>query len=135
MDAAPFADRLCHAIECKGSPVVVGLDPKWEQLPDFLRQACGEAHGATPQAAAEAIWHYNRTLIDAVHDLVPAVKPQLASAMYDSTEQRGGYVRFGYSECTNTLQWSPRQEPAFIDIVRCVEWKAVTARKLLKAPT
>ncbi len=78
MDAARFADRLCSAVERKASPVVVGLDPKLEHLPDFLRQACQAAYGATPRAAAEALWHYNRTIIDAVYDLVPAVKPQLA---------------------------------------------------------
>ncbi len=78
MGSARFADRLCNAIERKASPVVVGLDPKLEQLPDFLRQACHVAYGATPRAAAETLWHFNRTIIDAVHDLVPAVKPQLA---------------------------------------------------------
>lgn len=78
MGATRFADRLCRAIERKASPVVVGLDPQWEQLPDFLRQACRAAYGATPRAAAEALWHFNRPIIDAVHDLVPAVKPQLA---------------------------------------------------------
>ncbi len=73
-----FADRLCRAIERKASPVVVGLDPQLDHIPPFLRRACQSVYGPTLRAAAEAMWHFNRTLIDAVHDLVPAVKPQLA---------------------------------------------------------
>lgn len=93
MDTVQFADRLCRAVEHKASPVVVGLDPKWEQLPGFLRQACGAAYGATPRAAAEALWHFNRTIIDAVHDLVPAVKPQLAFYERYGTEGLRAFVR------------------------------------------
>ena len=78
MTTVRFADRLCRAIECKDSPVVVGLDPQLDQLPAFLRRACQAAYGTTPRAAAEALWQFNRTLINSVFDLVPAVKPQLA---------------------------------------------------------
>jgi orotidine-5'-phosphate decarboxylase len=73
-----FADRLCAAIDAKGSPVAVGLDPRPERLPPYLLAACRAELGDTPQAAAEALWRFNRGLIDAVHDVVPAVKPQLA---------------------------------------------------------
>lgn len=73
-----FADRLWAAIERKGNAVVVGLDPRLESLPDELVTTCQAAHGATTHAAAEALWQFNRAIIDAVHDLVPAVKPQLA---------------------------------------------------------
>jgi orotidine-5'-phosphate decarboxylase len=71
-------DRLCNAIGQKGSPVVVGLDPRVEDLPAPLLAECRELYGPTTQAAAEALWRFNRAIIDAVHDLVPAVKPQLA---------------------------------------------------------
>jgi orotidine-5'-phosphate decarboxylase len=73
-----FADRLWAAIERTQSPVVVGLDPHLDSLPPSLLTACRETYGATPRAAAEALWQFNRTIIDAVYDLVPAVKPQLA---------------------------------------------------------
>lgn len=73
-----FMDRLCSAIAQKSSPVVVGLDPRVDSLPAPLLTECRELYGATTQAAAEALWRFNRAIIDAVHDLVPAVKPQLA---------------------------------------------------------
>ena len=73
-----FADRLCAAIARTGNPVVVGLDPRLASLPEGLRTACCQQYGMTPRAAAEALWQFNRGIIDAVHDLVPAVKPQLA---------------------------------------------------------
>ena len=73
-----FADRLYAAIARTGSPVVVGLDPRVDSLPAPLVTACVQEYGATLQGAAEALWRFNREIIDAVHDLVPAVKPQLA---------------------------------------------------------
>jgi orotidine-5'-phosphate decarboxylase len=77
-DTGHFADRLWTAIERTGSPVVVGLDPRLESLPEALLTACQQTYGNTMRAAAEALWRFNRDIIDAVHDLVPAVKPQLA---------------------------------------------------------
>jgi len=73
-----FADRLCEAIARKGNAVVVGLDPRLESLPAELLEVCRVTYGSTTRAAAEALWRFNRDIIDAVHELVPAVKPQLA---------------------------------------------------------
>jgi orotidine-5'-phosphate decarboxylase len=73
-----FADRLCEAIERKGNAVVVGLDPRLESLPEDLLAVCRATYGSTTRAAAEALWRFNRDIIDVVHDLVPIVKPQLA---------------------------------------------------------
>lgn len=73
-----FADRLCAAISRAGSPVVVGLDPRLDSLPPTLLAQCRREYGDTPRAAGEALWRFNRAIIDAVHDLVPVVKPQLA---------------------------------------------------------
>lgn len=75
---AHFADRLCAAIERTGSPVAVGLDPHVDHLPAPLLKRCRTQYGTTTQAVGEALWEFNRTIIDAVHDLVPVVKPQLA---------------------------------------------------------
>ena len=73
-----FADRLCAAIDDKGSAVVVGLDPRPDSLPPYLLAACRAELGESTEAVAEALWRFNRGIIDAVHDVVPAVKPQLA---------------------------------------------------------
>jgi len=88
-----FADRLCEAIECKGNAVVVGLDPRLESLPEDLVEASWAAYGATTRAAAEALWQFNRAIIDAVHDLVPVVKPQLAFYECYGIEGLQAYVR------------------------------------------
>lgn len=73
-----FADRVCAAVDAKGSPVVVGLDPRPESLPPHLLSDCKGEFGDTPQAVGEAFWRFNRGIIDSLHGVVPAVKPQLA---------------------------------------------------------
>lgn len=73
-----FADRLVSAIETKGTPICLGLDPRWEQLPESLRSEALRAHGNTPRARADAFLNFNRALLDAVADLVPVCKPQVA---------------------------------------------------------
>jgi orotidine-5'-phosphate decarboxylase len=65
---ASFADRLLHSIRAKDSRCVVGLDPRVDQMPRFVS-------GGSPYAAITA---FHELVIDAVADLVPAVKPQLA---------------------------------------------------------
>ncbi len=93
MRAGHFADRLCEAIARKGNAVVVGLDPRLESLPADLLAACREAYGASTRAAGEALWQFNRAMIDAVHDLVPVVKPQLAFYERYGLEGLQAYVR------------------------------------------
>ncbi|MBP9718123.1 orotidine-5'-phosphate decarboxylase [Candidatus Gracilibacteria bacterium] len=73
-----FADRLVAAIQKKGSPICMGLDPRLDRLPKFLLKAAKEKKGETLEAAADAIFEFNKGLIDATHDLVPVVKPQFA---------------------------------------------------------
>jgi len=72
-----LADRI---IELK-NPTVVGLDPRFDMLPKFLRDEMTDAYGETPKAAAEAFYEFNRRIIDKIYDIVPAVKPQIA--MYE----------------------------------------------------
>src|SRR5881397_2080086 len=91
--AGHFADRLCEAMARKGNAVVVGLDPRLESLPAQLLETCRATHGSTTRAAAEALWQFNRDIIDAVHDLVPAVKPQLAFYERYGLEGLQAYVR------------------------------------------
>ncbi len=73
-----FADRLNAAIKKKHSAVCVGLDPRLEQLPDFIKRKKFDNHKNVFSAAAEAILEFNKGIIDAVCDLVPVVKPQIA---------------------------------------------------------
>lgn len=71
-------DRLINAIDKMDNPTVAGLDPKLEYIPAYIVEQAVRAHGNTPKAAAEAVLTYNKALIDAMCDIVPAVKPQAA---------------------------------------------------------
>jgi len=74
-----FADRLMDAVKKKGNPICVGLDPRLDKIPEFI---CNEAFKKFPKdpmkAAATAILEFNKGIIDAVADIVPVVKPQIA---------------------------------------------------------
>ena len=67
-----FCDRLLEAVEAKGSPVCVGLDPVYERLPASLQAA-----GADSPARVKAIGAFCRQVLQAVAPIVPAVKPQI----------------------------------------------------------
>lgn len=69
-----FGDRLCEAVRRKGNAIVVGIDPRPEQLPEALRPGAG----AGRKAVAGALEAFGRELIDVVAPLVPAVKLQAA---------------------------------------------------------
>lgn len=73
-----FADRLIQAIQTKGNPICVGLDPRLDHLPNFILDKVIRKYDKTLQAAAEAFFEFNCGIIDAVADLVPCVKPQIA---------------------------------------------------------
>lgn len=74
-------DSLINAIRAKENPTVVGLDPSLNFIPAGLKDEGFETHGKTPRAVAEIFFAYNKAIIDAVADIVPAVKPQIA--MYE----------------------------------------------------
>lgn len=73
-----FGDRLNAAIKAKGSIVCVGLDPRMEQIPLFIKERNFNKFGNKLTAAAESILEFNKGIIDAVCDIVPVVKPQIA---------------------------------------------------------
>ncbi len=73
-----FADRLTNRISELDNPTVVGLDPRLNQIPEHIRTSAMEELGETTEAAAEAIIDFNMGIIDAIYDIVPAVKPQIA---------------------------------------------------------
>lgn len=74
-------NKLVEQIQKKDAPVVVGLDPMLGYVPEHLTKKAFEEYGETLEGAAEAIWQYNKGIVDAVYDLIPAVKPQVA--MYE----------------------------------------------------
>ncbi|MCI8769547.1 MAG: orotidine-5'-phosphate decarboxylase [Lachnospiraceae bacterium] len=74
-------NKLIAGIQKKNAPVVVGLDPMLNYVPGKIKDAAFEEFGETLEGAAEAIWQFNKGIIDAIYDLVPAVKPQIA--MYE----------------------------------------------------
>lgn len=74
-------NKLVAEIKKKDAPVVVGLDPMLGYVPEHLTRKAFEEFGETLEGAAEAIWQYNKGIVDAVYDLIPAVKPQIA--MYE----------------------------------------------------
>ena len=71
-------DRLIRKIKETGNPSVVGLDPKLEYVPEFLRKEYEEEDGLSLRAAARAIFAFNKAIIDEICDVVPAIKPQAA---------------------------------------------------------
>lgn len=73
-----FADRLNAQIQAKKSVVCVGLDPRLEQVPAFIREKCFAEYANPITAAAESILEFCKMIIDSTHDLVPVVKPQIA---------------------------------------------------------
>ena len=74
-------NKLVEKIKKTGAPIVVGLDPMMNFVPEHIKAAAFEAKGETLEGAAEAIWLYNKEIIDKTYDLIPAVKPQIA--MYE----------------------------------------------------
>ncbi|MEK9132206.1 MAG: orotidine-5'-phosphate decarboxylase [Patescibacteria group bacterium] len=81
-----FSDRLIAAIKAKGSPICVGLDPQLAHIPEFIKGPFEAKKAKSFDAASEAIVEFNKGIIDAVHDLVPVVKPQFAF-----------YVQYGFA--------------------------------------
>jgi len=71
-------DRLIEKIVKLQNPTVAGLDPALDLVPEFLKQHCYKEHGENLKGAAQAVFEFNKGLIDALYDVVPAVKPQLA---------------------------------------------------------
>ena len=71
-------DTLIEKIKQTNNPTVVGLDPRLEYIPNFIKQRAYDEFGKTPAGAMEAFWQFNKAIIDATYDLIPAVKPQIA---------------------------------------------------------
>lgn len=73
--------QLMEKIQKTKAPVCVGLDPMLSYVPGHLVERALEECGETLRGAAEAVWQFNKEIIDHTFDLIPAVKPQIA--MYE----------------------------------------------------
>ena len=71
-------DNLLRAICEKQNPTVAGLDPKLDYVPQYIKDKAFNKYGETLKGAAKAILEFNKCLIDALHEVVPAIKPQAA---------------------------------------------------------
>ena len=74
-------NKLIDKIKKTNAPIVVGLDPMLSYIPSQILERAFKEYGETLEGAAEAIWQFNKGIVDATCDLIPAVKPQIA--MYE----------------------------------------------------
>lgn len=74
-------DQLIKKIQETKAPIVVGLDPMLSYVPEHIQKKSFAEFGETLEGAADAIWQFNKAIVDEVYDLIPAVKPQIA--MYE----------------------------------------------------
>ena len=74
-------NKLVEKIRKTGAPIVVGLDPMLGYIPQHIQEKAFAEFGETLEGAAEAIWQFNKEIVDKTYDLIPAVKPQIA--MYE----------------------------------------------------
>lgn len=91
-------DRLIEKIIEMKNPTVVGLDPKLEYVPEFIQRRYLDDDGWTLKAAAKAIFAFNQAIIDEIHDLVPAIKPQ--AAYYEM------YGHYGIKALEKTIRYA-----------------------------
>ena len=74
-------NKLVTKIQKTNAPIVVGLDPMLNYIPEHIQKKSFGEFGETLEGAADAIWQFNKEIVDATYDLIPAVKPQIA--MYE----------------------------------------------------
>ena len=74
-------NKLVAKIKETKAPIVVGLDPMLNYIPEHVQKKAFAEFGETLEGAAEAIWQFNKEIVDKTYDLIPAVKPQIA--MYE----------------------------------------------------
>jgi len=74
-------NQLIEKIQKTKAPICVGLDPMLNYIPEHILKRSLTDFGETLQGAADAVWHFNKEIIDHTYDLIPSVKPQIA--MYE----------------------------------------------------
>lgn len=91
-------DTLMEKIVETQNPTVVGLDPKLDYVPEFIKKEVFDVEGYTLKAAAKAIYRFNKGIIDAICDVVPAIKPQ--AAYYEM------YGYYGVKALAKTIEYA-----------------------------
>ena len=74
-------NKLTAKIQKTHAPIVVGLDPMLDYIPEHIQKKAFQEKGETLEGAAEAIWQFNKEIVDHTWDLIPAVKPQIAKLL------------------------------------------------------
>ena len=115
-------NKLVENIKKTNAPIVVGLDPTLAFVPEHVQKKAFAEYGETLEGAAEAIWQFNRGLIDALCDIVPAVKPQ--AAYYENLGYEKGLCpqaeRY-YQEVMSLPLYSSLTDRDVEDVIRIVE--------------
>lgn len=91
-------DRLIKRIVDMKNPTVVGLDPKLDYVPEYIKQEFFSEDGQTIKAAAKAVFRFNQMIIDEICDIVPAIKPQ--AAYYEM------YGHYGVKTLEKTIRYA-----------------------------
>ena len=86
-------NRLIQKIQETKAPICFGLDPMLNYIPEHILEAAYGTFGETLEGAAEAIWQYNKEIIDHTWDLIPSVKPQIAMYEQFGIEGLGAYKK------------------------------------------
>ncbi len=103
-------DQLIRSIQEKNNATVVGLDPRLNFVPTYIKEQAYEQYGKTLKGASEALLQFNKVIIDHVHDLVPAVKPQIA--MYEQ------YGVEGLQAYIDTIQYAKEKGLSIIGDIK-----------------
>ena len=103
-------DQLIEKIELFGNPIVVGLDPTLEMIPNYIKNEMFETYGKTPKAVAQMFIKFNMGIIDGIKEVAPAVKPQIA--MYEK------YGLEGISAYLETIEYAKNQSLLVIGDVK-----------------
>lgn len=91
-------DRLMEKIVETQNPTVVGLDPKLDYVPEYIKNEAFSEDGYTLKAAGKALFRFNKGIIDAICDIVPAIKPQ--AAYYEM------YGYYGVKALVKTIEYA-----------------------------
>ena len=81
-------NKLVANIKKTNAPIVVGLDPMLNYIPEHVQKKAFAEFGETLEGAAEAIWQFNKEIVDKTYDLIPAVKPQTQPPVYRGNSGR-----------------------------------------------
>ena len=93
-------NKLISNIQKTNAPIVVGLDPMLNYVPEHIQKKSFAEYGETLEGAADAIWQFNKEIVDATYDLIPAVKPKRSGRNRRCQERR--YRFYLCSLCSRT---------------------------------